>query len=323
MLAIIYALVAIVTVPVPASARSQSSAGELVVVNQFTHTVSLVDLATRKEIGNVSVGVNGHEVTVSPDGRYAYVPIYSNVVVGQPGTNGNHIDVVQLNPFKVVRSIDLGKAVRPHRALFAPNGLLYVTAELDNALYAVDVRKDEVVAKIPSGQPETHMFVISKDGRLAFTANISGGSVSVLDLKKHALVSVIPISKSVQRISLSDDGRWVFVHDQERPRIAVIDTKADKVDGFIALPNVAFSSAPTLDGKWLIALTGSQLQKIDLKSRKVIASFDLPGSGQSLYIDAYASCIGSGKIAGLNLSTWKMEPPIDLTPGVDGVAWAP
>jgi len=303
--------------------------GNLVVVNQFDHSVLLVDPVSHQTLGKVSVGVNGHEVDVSRDGRFAYVPIYSNVAVGQKGTDGDHVDVVDLREFKVARSIALGKAVRPHRALFGPDGLLYVSAELDDALYAVDTRTDKVVAKIPSGQPETHMFVFSKDGYKAYTSNISAGSVSVLDLKKHSLLSVIPLTKVAQRISISVDGRWVFTHDQGQARIAVIDTKTDKLDGWIEIPNVAFASEPTPDGKWLMALAAGahKLFAIDLKTRTVSHTFDLPGSSNGIFVSpdgasTFVSCIGPGKIAVLDMKTWEMLPPIDLSPGVDGMAWS-
>jgi len=42
------------------------------------------------------VGVNGHEVSLSKDGRLAYVPIYSNLAIGEPGTDGNTIDIADL-----------------------------------------------------------------------------------------------------------------------------------------------------------------------------------------------------------------------------------
>jgi DNA-binding beta-propeller fold protein YncE len=303
--------------------------GRLVVVNQLDHSLVILDPNTRATLGRVSVGVNGHEVVVSKDGKFAYVPIYSNVVVGQVGTNGNHVDVVDLRDFKVLRSIDLGKSVRPHRALFGPDGLLYVTAELDQALYAVDTKTDKVVARIPSGQEQTHMFVISKDGKRAYTANISEGSVSVLDLKKHELIKIIPVSKSVQRISMSVDGHWVFTHDQSEPRVAVIDTKTDEVASWIPLPSGAFTSAVTPDGKTLLILA-SGAHKVfswDLKSKQITHKYDLPGGGNFLLVNpsgrhAYVSCIEIGKVAVLNLTTQTMEEPIPSVPGVDGMDWA-
>src|SRR5712664_4907739 len=78
-------------------ARSAPLAGGLLVVaNQKEHTVLVVDPDNRRELAKISVGVNGHEVTVSNDGRFAYVPIYGNSGVGRPGTDGSTIDVIDL-----------------------------------------------------------------------------------------------------------------------------------------------------------------------------------------------------------------------------------
>ena len=203
-------------------ANAAAPSGLLVVENQFDHALLLVDPVARREIARVVVGVNGHEVTLSKDGRLAYVPIYSNVAIGEPGTDGNTIDIVDLQARKLVGSMDLGKPVRPHRAQLGPDGLLYVTAELDNAVAVIDPATQKVLAKIPTDQPQTHMLVLTPDGQRAYTANVSAGSVSVLDLKTRKLITVIPISKTIQRISISPDGRRVFTHDRESARVAVI-----------------------------------------------------------------------------------------------------
>jgi hypothetical protein len=65
-----------------------------------------------------------------------------------------------------------------------------------------------------------------------------------------------------------------------------------------------------------------------LQTLKVVRSLEIPEKSSEILIRpgkeiAYVSGTGAGKIAVLDLRSWKMLPPIDLTPGVDGLAWAP
>ncbi len=303
--------------------------GMLVVANQREHTALLIDPETRQELAKVIVGVNGHEVAVSPDSRFAYVPIYGNSGVGKPGTDGTTIDIVDLHDRKLTATIDLGKPLRPHRAEFGPDGLLYVTAELDHAVDVIDPATRKVIAQIPTGAIESHMIVISPDGTRAYTANVAAGSVSVLDLKQRTLVTVIPIAKTVQRISISADGKRVFTHDQDTPRIAVIDTKTNKVASWIPVPATVYSSSPTGDGRKLLASSPSgKIFVIDLAAAKVEESFDIPPALGELLLTpdgkfAFVSCPQAGTIELLDIPGHKLLPSIKLTPGVDGLAWAP
>jgi len=302
--------------------------GILLIANQFEHTTLLVDPATRQQLASVIVGVNGHEVAAAPDGRFAYVPIYGNSGVGRPGTDGTTVDVIDLRERKLAATIDLGKPLRPHRAAFGPDGLLYVTAELANAVYVIDPATRKVIAQIPTGAPQSHMLVISPDGTRAYTANVGAGSVSVLDLKKRALVTVIPVAKTVQRICISRDGKQVFTHDQDAPRIAVIDTATDKIDHWIPLPAVVYSSSPTLDDRQLVANSPSgKIFIIDRASSHVEQSFEIPAAvGEVLLAPdgklAFVSCPQAGTIEILDLAAGKLLEPIQLTKGVDGLAWA-
>jgi len=289
----------------------------------------LIDLASRKTIATVGVDINGHEAAVSPDGRYGYVPIYGNSGVGKPGTDGSTIQVIDLSSGRVVSVIDLGKRVRPHAAHFGPDGLLYVTAELANAVYAVDVHSHKVVAEIPTGEPESHMLALSPDGSRAYTANVSTGTISVLDLRKRTLLATIPVAAHVQRLSLSPDGQYLYTHDQTNPRIAVIDTATNTVSKWFDIPATVYASALTPDGHWLVAGAPSgKLYVLDSATGKLAQSYDIPPANNEIAVTpdgtrAYITGLQSGTIEVLNLSTWKLEEPIRLTKGVDGVVWLP
>jgi YVTN family beta-propeller protein len=310
-----------------AARPAAQAAGFLVVANQGEHTALLVDLATRQTLLRVEVGINGHELAVSPDGHFAYVPIYGNSGVGKPGTDGDSIDIVDLKERKLTGHIPLGKPVRPHCAKFGPDGLLYVSAELANAVFVVDTAARKVVSVIPTGQIESHMLVITPDGRRAYTANVHEGSVSVLDLQKRALITTISICNMVQRISISPDGRRVYTHDQDSPRIAVIDTATNDITSWIALPSTVYSSASTPDGRWLIAASpAGKLFVIDNASGKIAHSFDIPPANGEVLITpdgsrAYVSCPQAATVEILNLQSWNLEEPLKLTPWVDGLGF--
>ena len=320
----------VTSAPFSEATSAPSARGLLIVANQMEHTLLVVDPESRRELAKVVVGVNGHEVAVSKDGRFAYVPIYGNSGVGRPGTDGSTIDVVDLRERKLSATIDLGKPLRPHGAEFGLDGLLYVTAELANAVDVVDPATRKVLAEIPTGQPQSHMLVFSPDGRRGYTANVGAGSVSVLDVAKRSLVTTIHVAKTVQRISMSVDGLRVFTHDQDAPRVAVIDTTTNRIASWIELPASPFASASTPDGKWLLVLSmaANRLFVVDLKSLKVVRELELPARSSEILVRpggdiAYISGTGAGKIAVFDLHSWQMQPPIDLTPGVDGLAWIP
>jgi len=280
-------------------------------------------------VSRIEVGVNGHEVAVSLDGHFGYVPIYGNAGVGRPGTDGDRIDIIDLKEGKLVGNIPLGKPVRPHCAKFGPNGFLYVSAELAQALYVIDVKARKVVGEIPTGAPESHMFVISPDGRRAYTSNVHVGSVSVLDLQKRTLITVIPVAKTIQRISMSPMGDFVYTHDQEASIVYAIETLSNTIAKRINVPASIYSSQLTLTGNTFVAVSpAGKLFVLNFEFNKIMGTFDVPQALGEVALTsqsnhAYVSCPAAGVIEVLNLDTYKLETPITLTPGVDGLEWFP
>jgi DNA-binding beta-propeller fold protein YncE len=114
--------------------------------------------------------------------------------------------------------------------------LLYVTAELRQAVLAIDPARWRAVAKIPTGRPQSHSRALSPDGRRAFTANVDSGSVSILDLRRRRLEGVVQAATMVQRITVSPSGRTIYTHDQRRPEVIAIDPQKRVVTRRYTLP---------------------------------------------------------------------------------------
>jgi DNA-binding beta-propeller fold protein YncE len=308
-----------------------STAAALLVVNKADRTLSIIDPEIGKQIAAVPVkAVTGHEVIASPDGKTAYVPIYGNSGVGKPGTDGSTLVVVDIATGKVTGSVDFGHGVRPHCVQIGPkDGMLYVSAELDDAIAMVDPKRLKVIGSVPTSQPESHMFVLTQDGRKAYTANVGPGTVSVLDLSARKTLKVIPVSARTQRISISVDDKLVFTCDQTKPRVAVIDTATDEVEGWVDLPGYGYGSAPTPDGKWLVVtLPGlSQVAVVDLQTRRVAHTIGVPESPQAVVVRpdglmAYVTSDAAGKVSCIRTSDWEVDGHIEAGRGADGLAWA-
>lgn len=313
------------------SAPANSVASMLLVTNKGDQTLGIVDPKTELQVATVAEsGITGHEVIASPDGRTAYVPIYGNSGVGKPGTDGRNIDVIDIASRKVIGNIDFGHGVRPHCALIGPkDGMLYVTTELEKTISIIDPHTLKIVGSIPTGQPESHMLAIAPDGKRGYTANVGPGTISVLDMQNRKTITVISVSRTVQRIAVSVDSKLIFTSDQTKPQLAVIDAATNTIKTWIPLPGLGYGAAPTPDGRWLVIAvpTVNKVAVIDLTTMKVAHTIDVPAAPQETLVRpdgqvAYASCDASRKIAAIRTSDWTVEKLIDAGPSTDGLAWA-
>jgi len=163
------------------------SAQTLLVANQLDRTVSVIDAksghAGGDDRGRCAWAV-GHEIVASADGRKAFLPIYGNSGVGKPGIDGSKLLVIDVGLREVTGVIDFGHAVRPHLPVMdSAHGVLYVTTELDDAVYdcrsgsAGDFGKDSDRSKGVAYAGRFRMMA-----SWGYTANVGPGTVSVLDM---------------------------------------------------------------------------------------------------------------------------------------------
>ncbi|HTB98913.1 MAG TPA: cytochrome D1 domain-containing protein [Terracidiphilus sp.] len=305
--------------------------GRLLVAEKGQQSLAIVDPVSGSVLASVPEGgITGHEVIASPDGKLAFVPIYGNSGVGKPGTDGRTIAVIDIASRKVVGAINFDHGIRPHCPVIGPkDGKLYVTTELDKTITIIDPKTLKIVGTVPTGSEQSHMFAIAHNGLRGYTANVGPGTVSVLDMKAHKVLKIVPISGETQRIAISPNDKWVFTADQKQPRIAVIDTASDTIAHWIPIDAIGYGSAATPDNHWLIMTVPDkdEVAIVDLTTMKVVRTVPVGKYPQEVLVRpdgkiAYVSCEKSNQVAEIDLSTWKTTRLIATGKSTDGVAWA-
>ena len=331
-------------------APAGASAGRLLVANSndTLHRekgpgyVAVYDPATGKRLAVIpNTGTTAHEVTASPDGRFAYVPIFGNGGVGMPGSDGRTLDIVDLKAGKTVGTIDFGKGVRPHFvAVGKKDGLLYVTTEIDQTVTIVDPNLRKVVGSIPTGAPESHFVVVSNDGRRGYTANVYTGTVSVLDLQARKLLTTIPVAPAkdatakrvwrTQRLAMSPDDKTVYTCDWITSELVAIDATSNTVRARAKISAPCYSIAATPDGRFALAAArdSKKLAVVDVHAMKTVREIDVPATPQQVILRpdgqmAFVSCDQAQKVVAIRTSDWEVERTIDTGYWPDGLSWAP
>lgn len=238
----------------------------LVVANKHSNTLSYVDPVAMEVLETISVGNNPHEITITPDQRYAYLSSYE--------APGNFIFVVDLLKRQQIDTIFTGDVGRIHGAAMGPEGkYAYFTAGQSGQIIEVETRTNTISRTIPSHGKISHMVYVSPDGKHLLTANITSEDISVIDRISGKLEKIIPAGKGVEGMAFTPNGKYLWALNQTGGSIMVIDWVRREVIDEFECEGMPVRIAFTGDGK--TALVAGWVEKgtltiIDVKSRKEI-----------------------------------------------------
>jgi YVTN family beta-propeller protein len=299
----------------------------LVVVNKPASTVSIVNVATGTVVATLPTGSNPHEAAASADGRWAVVSDYGARVAG------NTLTVVDIATRKVARTIDVG-FTRPHGLMFLPdNRTVAVTSETGGMVVLVDVAAGTVMSSHPSTQQTSHMLALTRDGRMAYTANIRSGSISAIDLTDASPTRSLPVGTMTEAIGLTPDDGEAWVGSNNTGKVYAVDVKAWRVIDSMQTSGFPYRIAFSPDGTTAI-ITNPMSDEVHLydvasKTRQgtISAHGSKGGEGQPLAAvfsrdgrTAWVSLAEAGEIAELDLAARTIRRYLPGGSGPDGLA---
>ena len=306
--------------------RTQTSGPKLVVLNKEDATLVTVDLATGKILGTVPTGEGPHEVTVSDDGKTAFVGNYG----GAQGP-GNTISVIDLASMKEVRRFDTKPLLRPH-GVFYRDGRVYFTSETHRIVGRYDPAANQVDWLLGTGQAGTHMIWVNRDATRMYTCNIGSDSMTIIERGANPNAwnaTVVPVGKGPEGFDVSPDGRELWAAGSRDGSVSIVNLEQKKVAGTIDLKTKRSNRLKfTPDGKLVLVtdLDAGELLVVDAATHQMTKKIPLGRMVEGILMDpdgsrAFVAVNGDNNIAVVDLKTLTVARRLETGKGPDGMAW--
>jgi YVTN family beta-propeller protein len=321
------ASVLLAAAPSPASAApADPRAGFVIVANQQSASISLIDLKT-DTAKVIAVGDGPHEAVIAPSGRIAVVTIY-----GIGGAPGNGLAVIDIAKGVVTNTISLGQYTRPHGANFLAGDetRVAVTSEATQNVVVVNLAEGKVEYAIPTGAAGSHMVAVTADGKRGFTSNIGGGSVTEVDIPGKSNVRTIAVAPRVEGIAVTPDGSAVWAGSNTNGTVSIIDTKTGTIAATLSGFKLPYRLAMSHDGKIAIICDpqGDALHVADVVQRKVIWKLEGIGSPRGVNIapdgkSAFVTLAADDTMGVIDMEARKLTRKVKVEKSPDGVWYGP
>jgi len=213
------------TVPVgatPSGLRTHPTRAEIWGVSTDGGNVWVLDAATDRVVARISLGASPYALDFSPDGRKAYVT----------ASGADSLVAIDCASRQIVGRARTGR--RPLLARVTPDGKTVAVVNRDDAtLQIFDASTLALRATIPiGGAPRDIVILQTSDSSTAFVAadgvaadSVSAiGQISVVDLRRNALLTNLPLPGNAAGMFLKPDGGELYITVPEAHELVIVDT---------------------------------------------------------------------------------------------------
>ena len=222
--------------PLSADPNFMTGQGGVIAVDKIANKILFLDPLTYDTVltlGGFAPRV--HEVTVSPDRKTAFVPIYGDGKHGDNPNPGHLIAVFDLQARRHVGDISTAPYLAPHGLRWGPEGQLYCVCENSGVVLELDAASWDIRHVLEVGSNKAHRMEVLPDGSKLYTENEEDASASVIDLRSRKRIGKLDTPSALAGIGLSPDGKTVILVDATKPQIFVVDTATDTITRTVEL----------------------------------------------------------------------------------------
>ena len=223
--------------------RADNHRDRVYTADQVSNTVSVIDPATNRLLGQLRLGserlsplpspafmlgalyggeINVHGLGFSPDHRLLDVV----------STATNAVTIVETATNRVKGTVYVGR--NPHEGFFSPDGReLWVTVRGSNYVSVIDpVRMRETRRVVTAPGPS--MVVFRPDGRVAFVNHSFTPELDVVDVASGRVLARVPVvSPFSPDLVITEDGAQVWMTHKDVGKVTVVNARTYMVEGVI------------------------------------------------------------------------------------------
>jgi DNA-binding beta-propeller fold protein YncE len=304
----------------------------LVLIDKVGRHVRFFDPKTWIEISNLEVGVNPHDIALSPDHKTAYIPIYGAGIYGRNPNPEHSIAVIDLVSRTVSGTIDLSPYVAPHGIQIDSAGTLYVTCDASRKLLIIDPKTRTIKDAIDT-EGTGHWVAVLPNASKAYVVNKSDRPfITVIDLKARKVAGHIPVPNGTEGIAASPDGKRIMALDYKDPVLHIIDPATDMIVDHLTLQGneragsrVRFSP----DGSKVVTDSGSQqivniMTMADLHGKQLVVPVGKSPMGFGFAPDNRTLIVGNhgdGSVSVIDMQDGRELKRFEAGKGIETMTW--
>ncbi len=244
--------------------HGRNKPGELVWIDPHTDTV------TRR----MDIGPEPNQLAVTPDGKFAYVPV-----------NDGHWEVIDLAKGQIIERLFAGSGSRPHNTVCSADGKHMYLAPMGSPkrVFIADTATHKVVGEIPLSNVVRPIALTADEKRLY--ANVDGlVGMEVADVAARKMIQRVPAELTAEQkkvasrshgIGIRPDGKEVWTCDVEHFVVQVFDVTGEKPKQTHVIPigTQVYWLTFVPDGKvcYVAARGGAAVAAVDTATKEVVA----------------------------------------------------
>jgi DNA-binding beta-propeller fold protein YncE len=205
----------------------------LILTAKSANKIQWFNARTLAHLADLDMPASTHELIRSPDGAKMYGSVYGGGIFGKNKDPDRRIAVIDPASKSLDRTIDVGANLAPHSVMMDAAGTLWCTAELANAVLAIDPATGKVDRIDIGGAP--HWIAISHSTGKLFASFKTREAVAVLDTALRKVLGTIDIPHGAEGIAVTPDGETLLVCAHWKGVFHEIDARSNKYRRTVAI----------------------------------------------------------------------------------------